>query len=139
MPESAVCPGCQRKFDPMTPYRAKRGATGYRKRKWCSKECRLKKDHEKLRLERKRTGCTKPNTVARNAQHDSGKRTMIDPATCEREYTDEEREFLMALDRYKREAKRPWPTNTEILQVLLAMGYRRVAEPAPLPTRLVYK
>ena len=45
--------------------------------------------------------------------------------------TDEEAEFGRALDRYKRENHRLFPTYGEILAVAHAMGYRRVAEPAP--------
>jgi hypothetical protein len=46
------------------------------------------------------------------------------------EYTDEEREFMMAVDRYKRERQRPHPSWREILAVARSLGYRRVAEAA---------
>lgn len=44
------------------------------------------------------------------------------------DYTDEEREFMTALDRYKRLRQRPYPTCREILQVLRSLGYRKVAD-----------
>ena len=42
--------------------------------------------------------------------------------------TPEQFEFLMAVNEYKRVNKRPFPTWTEVLDVLRALGYRRVAE-----------
>jgi len=44
----------------------------------------------------------------------------------------EQFEFLMAIDEYKRKNDRPFPTWTEVLEVLKALGYRKVAEPQPL-------
>ena len=44
----------------------------------------------------------------------------------------EQFEFLMAIDQYKRENQRPFPTWTEVLEVIKAMGYRKVAEPESL-------
>jgi hypothetical protein len=41
-------------------------------------------------------------------------------------------EFLMAIDEYKRANQRPFPTWTEVLEVIRAIGYRKVAEPQPL-------
>jgi hypothetical protein len=43
--------------------------------------------------------------------------------------TDEQFEFLMAIDEYKRKNKKLFPTWTEVLEVIKALGYRRVAEP----------
>ena len=53
-------------------------------------------------------------------------------AAEEGEMNDEQFEFLMTIDRYKRENRRPFPTWTEILEVIKAMGYRKVAEPQSL-------
>jgi hypothetical protein len=47
----------------------------------------------------------------------------------EGEMTDEQFEFLMAIDQYKRQNNRPFPTWTEVLDVIKAVGYRKVAEP----------
>ena len=46
--------------------------------------------------------------------------------------SDEQFEFLMAIDEYKRANTRPFPTWTEVLEVIKALGYRKVAEPQPL-------
>jgi len=47
----------------------------------------------------------------------------------EGEMTDEQFEFLMAIREYKNVNKRPFPTWTEVLDVLHALGYRKVAGP----------
>ena len=49
----------------------------------------------------------------------------------EGEMSDEQFEFLMAIDEYKRKNTRPFPTWTEVLEVIKALGYRKVAEPQP--------
>ena len=61
------------------------------------------------------------------------RRRQIDPTTCERDYTNDEIEFMKAMDQYKRENRRPFPTWSEVLEVLRAMGYRKVAEPSQMP------
>src|SRR5687767_5734181 len=63
----------------------------------------------------------------------SERRRLIDPTTCERDYNDDETEFMKAMDRYKRENRRPFPTWSEVLEVLYSLGYRRVAEPTQMP------
>src|SRR3954462_6765825 len=63
----------------------------------------------------------------------SERRRLIDPTTCERDYSDDETGFMKAMDRYKRENRRPFPTWSEVLEVLRSLGYRRVAEPTALP------
>jgi len=50
----------------------------------------------------------------------------------EGQMSDDQFEFLMAIDEYKRKNKRPFPTWTEVLEVIKALGYRKVAEPQPL-------
>jgi hypothetical protein len=61
------------------------------------------------------------------------RRRQIDPTTCERDYNNDEIEFMKAMDQYKRENRRPFPTWSEVLEVLRAMGYRKVAEPTTMP------
>ena len=46
--------------------------------------------------------------------------------------SDEQFEFLMAIDEYKRKNTRPFPTWTEVLELIKALGYRKVAEPQSL-------
>ena len=59
-----------------------------------------------------------------------GRRRSDDRRAAEEgEMTDEQFEFLMAVNEYKRVNKRPFPTWTEVLDVMKALGYRKVAEP----------
>ncbi len=53
-------------------------------------------------------------------------------AAEEGQMSDEQFEFIMAIDEYKRANARPFPTWTEVLEIIIALGYRRVAEPQPL-------
>jgi hypothetical protein len=48
------------------------------------------------------------------------------------EMTEEQFDFLMAIDQYKKANQRPFPTWTEVLEVIHALGYRKVAEPQAL-------
>ena len=48
--------------------------------------------------------------------------------------TDEQFEFVTAVDQYKRANQRPFPTWTEVLEIIKAMGYRKIAEPQALNT-----
>jgi len=66
-------------------------------------------------------------------RHQGERRRQVDPTTCERDYTDEEIIFMKAMDQYKRDNRRPFPTWSEVLEVLHALGYRKVAEPTALP------
>ncbi len=54
------------------------------------------------------------------------RRRQIDPTTCERDYSDPEIEFMHAMDEYKRASGRMFPTCSEILEVLLKLGYRQI-------------
>lgn len=53
-------------------------------------------------------------------------------AAEEGQMSDEQFEFLMAINEYKRANSRPFPTWTEVLEVIKALGYRKVAAPQPL-------
>lgn len=53
------------------------------------------------------------------------RRRQIDPTTCERDYSNDEIEFMRAMDEYKRKAGRQFPTWSEVLEVIKSMGYKR--------------
>jgi hypothetical protein len=62
-----------------------------------------------------------------------GKRRSDDRKSAEEgQMSDEQFDFLMAIDEYKRKNTRPFPTWTEVLEVIKTLGYRKVAEPQPL-------
>lgn len=56
------------------------------------------------------------------------RRRQIDPTTCEREYTDQEIQFMQAMDAYKRTAGRMFPTCSEILEVIRGLGYVQLSD-----------
>ena len=62
------------------------------------------------------------------------RRRQIDPTTCERDYSNDEIEFMHALDEYKRANGRMFPTCSEILEVVRKLGYEKLnpADPSPL-------
>lgn len=49
------------------------------------------------------------------------------------DYTEEEVIFLRTIDRYKSSNHRPHPTWREMLAIIHSLGYRKVADPSPLP------
>jgi hypothetical protein len=60
------------------------------------------------------------------------RRRQIDPTTCERDYSEEQVEFMKAMDLYKRRSGRQFPTWSEVLEVLQNLGYRKVAPPTEI-------
>ncbi len=56
------------------------------------------------------------------------RRRQIDPTTCERDYTDQEVEFMNALDEYKRKSGRMFPTCSEVLEVVRGLGYIKLSQ-----------
>lgn len=73
---------------------------------------------------------TDPKATARarraaEARNHSGRRKHIDPATCERDYSPEELEFMLAMQDYKKRSGRMFPTWSEVLEILVALGYRK--------------
>lgn len=70
------------------------------------------------------------------------RRRQIDPTTCERDYSDQEVEFMNAMDEYKRRSGRMFPTCSEVLEVIRDLGYVKLspadaaamAVQAPAPT-----
>ncbi len=47
------------------------------------------------------------------------------PVFQERDYSADEIEFMKAMDQYKRDNRRPFPTWSEVLEVLRNLGYRK--------------
>jgi hypothetical protein len=59
-----------------------------------------------------------------------GRRRSDDRRSAEEgEMTAEQFEFILAVEEYKKVNKRPFPTWTEILDIVRALGYRKVADP----------
>src|SRR4051794_37960714 len=64
-------------------------------------------------------------TRAANARQVSGRRRFVDPATCDRDYSRVEMEFMQAMQAYKVSSGRMFPTWSEVLEVLKALGYEK--------------
>lgn len=62
---------------------------------------------------------------AASARHSSGRRRFIDPTTCDRDYSKAEREFMEAMQAYKLKSGRMFPTWSEVLEVLIDLGYEK--------------
>lgn len=60
------------------------------------------------------------------------RRRQIDPTTCERDYNDDEIEFMRALDDYKRRSGRMFPTCSELLEVFRGLGYVKSSGVSPV-------
>jgi len=55
------------------------------------------------------------------------RRRQIDPTTCERDYSDDEIQFMNALEQYKRASGRMFPTCSEVLEVVRSLGYVKLS------------
>ena len=55
----------------------------------------------------------------------SGRRRFVDPTTCERDYSQAEMEFMLAMNSYKQQSGRMFPTWSEVLEVLRGLGYEK--------------
>ena len=66
-------------------------------------------------------------TRAANARQVSGRRRFVDPTTCERDYSSAEMEFMKAMEEYKQKSGRMFPTWSEVLEVLRALGYEKLS------------
>jgi hypothetical protein len=66
-----------------------------------------------------------PESLARSRR----RRGIYDPnkglADDGSEYTRDEVEFMLAIEKYKRERQRPYPTFREVLSVARSLGYRK--------------
>jgi len=70
---------------------------------------------------------TEQATRAANARQQSGWRRFVDPTTSEREYTEAEMEFMLAMSDYKQRSGRMFPTWSEVLEVLCGLGYQKIS------------
>ena len=98
-----------------------------------------RKSEERRTTDRRTNASEVADERRQNDRRKVSRRRQIDPTTCERDYTDEEIEFMHALDEYKRKSGRMFPTCSEILEVIRALGYERLADKgtideAPLET-----
>lgn len=75
--------------------------------------------------DRRSAVATAPATPQLERRQKVSRRRQIDPTTCERDYSDDEVEFMNALDLYKRKSGRMFPTCSEVLEVIRGLGYAK--------------
>src|SRR5438045_1054876 len=68
---------------------------------------------------------TEQASRAAKARQCSGRRRFVDPTTCERDYSQAELEFMLAMNQYKQTSGRMFPTWSEVLEVLRSLGYEK--------------
>jgi hypothetical protein len=74
-------------------------------------------------------GCEKSAASTRKATAATGERRRH-PATAEIDYTRDQCDFLMAVDARKRRPGRIFPTGTELLEIVVSIGFRRIETPS---------
>lgn len=75
-----------------------------------------------------REASSAPRPVINKPSKKANRRRHIDPTTCERDYRQDEIDFMRAMDDYKRAAGRMFPTCSEVLEVIRSMGYVRLTD-----------
>lgn len=83
-----------------------------------------RRNAEDRRGDQAATGDRDNDTEARKTQ----RRRHIDPTTCERDYSGQEIEFMSAMDAYKQQSGRMFPTCSEVLEVIRSLGYVQLDE-----------
>jgi hypothetical protein len=66
-----------------------------------------------------------PNTAVPERRVKKERRRRIDPTTFEKQYTDEELEFMNAMQRFKTQSGQTFPTYGEVLRVAAGLGYSK--------------
>ncbi len=68
--------------------------------------------------------------VGMDRRRGPGRRRSDDRRSAEEgEMNDKQFAFIQAIDEYKKVNNKPFPTWTEVLDILVALGYRKVAKP----------
>jgi hypothetical protein len=95
---------------------------------------KMEKEHTpERRKDDDRRGNVVDRRLGLDRRRGPGRRLADDRKSAEEgQMSDEQFDFLMAIDEYKRKNSRPFPTWTEVLDVIKALGYRKVAEPQSL-------
>jgi len=59
------------------------------------------------------------------------RRRRVDPTTFEKQYTDEELEFMNAMQHFKVQSGKSFPTHGDVLRVAFSLGYRKLVPAEP--------
>src|SRR5690242_18522382 len=83
--------------------------------------------HERRDGQDRRGSAADPNPSGeRRAKKE--RRRRIDPTTFEKQYTDDELEFMTAMQRFKVQTGKAFPSHRDVLRVAASLGYRKVIE-----------
>ena len=63
------------------------------------------------------------------------RRRRVDPTTFEKQYTDDEIEFMNAIQRFKMQSGKAFPTHGDSLRIAIGLGYRQVHKGIDHPVR----
>ena len=66
-----------------------------------------------------------PSESARSPRTRKDRRRRIDPTTFEKQYTDDEIEFMNAVQHFKVQSGKPFPSHGDVLRVASSLGYRK--------------
>jgi hypothetical protein len=71
-------------------------------------------------------GATAPQPAqAGERRQKKERRRRIDPTTFEKQYTDDEMEFMSAMQRFKELSGKTFPSHGDVIKVAVMLGYRR--------------
>lgn len=80
-------------------------------------------------VDRRQGPDSRPAEGERRARKD--RRRRIDPTTFEKQYSGDELEFMNAMQRFKVQSGKAFPSYRDVLVVAHALGYRRVEDSSP--------
>jgi hypothetical protein len=63
------------------------------------------------------------------------RRKRIDPTTFDKQYTEDELEFMNAMQRFKEQTGKAFPTHGDVIRVAVSLGYRRPIAEKPFSSR----
>jgi hypothetical protein len=76
---------------------------------------------------------TTPRSEIPERRQKKERRRRIDPTTFEKQYSDEEMEFMNAMQRFKELTGKAFPSHGDVLKVAIMLGYRRATFEFDLP------
>ena len=66
-----------------------------------------------------------PERVRPERRERKERRRRIDPTTFEKQYTDDELEFMNAMQRFKEQSGKAFPTHGDVIKIAVSLGYRK--------------
>ena len=69
-----------------------------------------------------------PRPLQRERRARKERRRRVDPITFEKQYTEDELEFMNAMQRFKERSGKTFPSHGDVLKVAVSLGYRKRLE-----------